>query len=81
MLLLIPATAGFIEALVFALKPDEKFDARYNPLSGRQTVTGWNAVLIAIGVTLFGSGILIFGIAMIVMHVSIALGWLDGLVI
>lgn len=81
LLLIIPLTAGFIEALVFALKPDEKFDARYNPQSGRQTVTGWNAVLIAIAVTFFGGAIMIYGIAMIVMHVSIALGWLDGLVL
>ncbi|CAM5295974.1 hypothetical protein [Eoetvoesiella caeni] len=81
LLLIIPATAGFIEALVFALKPDEKFDARYNPKSRRQTVTGWGPVLVAIGVTLFGSGILVFGIAMIVMHVYVALGWLDGLVL
>lgn len=81
LLLIIPATAGFIEALVFALKPDEKFDTRYNPKSGRQTATGWGPVLVAIGVTLFGSGILVFGIAMIVMHVYVALGWLDGLVL
>lgn len=81
LLLIIPATAGFIEALIFALKPDEKFDARYNPKSGRQTVTGWGPVLVAIGVTLFGSTILIFGIALIVMHVYTAMGWLDGLVV
>src|SRR3546814_8288948 len=44
-LLLIPAVDGFIEALVFALKPDDQFDKRYNPDSGRTTRTGWNAVL------------------------------------
>jgi len=30
-LLAVPATAGFVEALVFSLKPDTWFDARYNP--------------------------------------------------
>src|SRR3546814_16912474 len=53
-LLLIPAVDGFIEALVFALKPDDQFDKRYNPDSGRTTRTGWNAVLADIFTTLFG---------------------------
>src|SRR3546814_17293593 len=31
LVLIIPMTDGFIEALVFALKRDEWFDAKYNP--------------------------------------------------
>lgn len=81
LLLVIPATAGFIESLIFALRPDEVFDARYNPASGRRTRTGWGPVLIAIGVTLLGSSVLVFGIAMAVMHVYVAMGWLDGYVL
>ena len=41
LLLFIPLTEGFIESLIFSLKPDEKFDARYNPGSGRRTATRW----------------------------------------
>src|SRR5690606_23297011 len=81
LLLIIPITAGFIESLVFALKPDEWFDARYNPGSERTTRTGWGPVIIAIFSTLAGSSVLLFGIALIVMHVYRALGWLDGYVL
>lgn len=81
LLLIIPITAGFIEALIFSLKPDAWFDARYNAGSGQTTRTGWAPVLIAIFTTLFGSSVLMFGIALIVMHVYRALGWLDGYVL
>ncbi|HEY9279230.1 MAG TPA: NINE protein [Eoetvoesiella sp.] len=80
LLLIIPATAGYIEALILALKPDAQFDARYNPLSGVATQTGWGPVVIAIFTTLLGSSVLVFGIALIVMHVYTAMGWLDGYV-
>jgi hypothetical protein len=80
LILIIPVTEGYIEALVFALKPDEWFDARYNPNSGRVNRTGWNAVLAAIATTFFGGTVLVFGIALIVMHVYTAMGWLDGYV-
>lgn len=81
LLLIVPITAGFIEALIFSLKPDAWFDARYNAGSGQTTRTGWGPVLIAIFTTLFGSSVLMFGIALIVMHVYRALGWLDGYVL
>ena len=32
---------GFLEALVLGLIPDEKWDARYNRDSGRQSGSGW----------------------------------------
>nr|WP_026068214.1 NINE protein [Pusillimonas noertemannii] len=81
LLLIVPVTAGFIEALVFSLKPDAWFDARYNAGSGKTTRTGWGPVLIAIFTTLLGSSVMLFGIALIVMHVYKALGWLDGYVL
>jgi len=80
LVLIIPMTEGFIEALVFALRSDEAFDARYNPNSGRQTRTGWGAVLAAIFTTFMGGTAMVFGIALIVMHVYTAMGWLDGYV-
>lgn len=45
---MVPVVAGFIHALVLALMPDEKFDARYNPGSVRRNHSGWDAVLVAI---------------------------------
>ncbi len=81
LVLIVPITAGFIEALVFALKPDEKFDAKYNPASGAVTRTGWNAVIAAIVTTFLGGVVTMFGIALIVVHVYTALGWLDGYVL
>lgn len=81
LLLIVPTTAGFIEALIFSLKPDAWFDARYNAGSGRSTRTGWGPVLIAIATTLLGSSVMLFGLALIVMHVYKALGWLDGYVL
>lgn len=80
LLLIIPITEGFIEALVFALQADEKFDSRYNAGTGQVTRTGWNAVIAAIFTTFFGGTVVVFGIALIVMHVYKAMGWLDGLV-
>lgn len=80
LILIIPLTVGYIEALVFALKPDEWFDAKYNPGFGRVNNTGWDAVLAAIATTLFGGTLFVFGIALIVMHVYTAMGWLDGYV-
>lgn len=78
LVLIVPVTAGFIEALVFALRPDDKFDLAYNPGSAIVTRTGWNAVIAAIITTMLGGIVTMFGIALIVMHVYKALGWLDG---
>jgi len=80
LLLIIPITAGFIESLVISLKSDAWFDARYNPGSTQATATGWGPVIIAIAVTAIGSAVVLFGIALTVMHVYTALGWLDGYV-
>ncbi len=77
LLLLLPVSAGIIESLVFALTPDDKFDQRYNPGSEQQTQTGWDAVIAAIVTTFLGGTVIIFGIAMVVMHVYTAMGWLD----
>jgi len=78
LILLIPVSAGIIEALVLALMSDEKFDARYNPGSPQRTETGWDAVIVAIVTTFLGGTVILFGIAMVVIHVYTAMGWLDG---
>lgn len=56
--LMVPVVAGFIHALVIALMPDEKFDARFNAGSGRRNGSGWNAVLVAIATLFFGTIVL-----------------------
>lgn len=78
LVLLLPVSAGMIEALVFALMADEKFDARYNPDSDIRTQTGWDAVIVAIVTTFLAGTVILFGIAMVVIHVYTAMGWLDG---
>lgn len=80
-LLAVPMTAGFIESLIFSLKTDQWFDARYNPSSDQRTRTGWAPVFIAIFSTLAGSSVLLLMLALTVLHVYKALGWLDGYVI
>lgn len=55
-LLMVPVTAGFIQALVIALMPDERFDAAYNAAGSRTNKSGWDAVLVAIA-TLAGGAI------------------------
>lgn len=78
--LIIPIAAAYIESLRYALMPDERFDATYNSGSGQTTKTGWNAVFAAIYSTLIGAVVVMFFLAMIVMHVYVAMGWLDGYV-
>jgi len=56
--LMIPVFVGFIEALVLALMPDEKFDARFNIGSDRRNHSRWGAVLVAVG-TLFAGAIVL----------------------
>ena len=77
-LLFIPILDGFIEAVVLCLMSDAKFDGFYHVGLGRARPSGWGAVLIAIFTLLIGTVALMFGIAMIVIYVWTALGWLDG---
>ena len=54
---LVPTFAGFIEALRFALTPDEKWDANWNAAFARKNRSGWLVVAIA-ALTLLGSMVL-----------------------
>jgi TM2 domain-containing membrane protein YozV len=42
------ALAGFIEALVIGLTPDDKWDALHNPDSARSTASGWPVALLLV---------------------------------
>ncbi|MCA3221096.1 MAG: hypothetical protein ING40_03110 [Burkholderiales bacterium] len=55
---MVPVVAGFVHALVLALMPDEKFDARYNAGSVRRNGSGWDAVLVAIFTLFVGTTVL-----------------------
>jgi TM2 domain-containing membrane protein YozV len=56
-LLLFPLAiyAGFIEALMIGLTPDEKWDANHNPHSGRQSHSGWPLILLLVLTMGFGA--------------------------
>lgn len=47
--------AAMLEAIVFCLTPDEKWDARHNAQSARRSDSGWAAVLIAIASLMLGA--------------------------
>lgn len=63
--LMIPVTAGFIQALFIALMPDERFDARFNRGSARRNHSGWDAVLVAIATLAGGAIALMSAIALL----------------
>lgn len=63
--LMIPVIAGFVEALVIALTPDERFDARFNAHAQRRNRSGWDAVLVAIASLMVGATILLTTIALL----------------
>jgi hypothetical protein len=80
-LVFIPMIAGFIEGVVVCLFTDEKFDRVFNQGRAPAAPTGWGPVLVAILTTLVGATVGMFGIAMVVVYVYTAMGWLDGLVL
>lgn len=57
--LLVSWSVGFIEALVIGLTPDEKWDARYNAGSGKQSHSGWLVILLLIATMLVGMTVII----------------------
>ncbi|HTT13199.1 MAG TPA: hypothetical protein VMG60_20190 [Burkholderiaceae bacterium] len=63
--LMVPIIAGFVEAIVLALTPDAKFDARFNPGSERTNRSGWDAVLVAIATLAIGATILMTTIVLL----------------
>ncbi len=57
--LTLSALAGFLEALVLGLMPDDKWDARYNAASSRQSDTGWPLAVVLVATVMLGAGVLI----------------------
>ena len=58
--LLVSTVVGFLEALVLGVMADEKFDATYNPHSGKQSQSKWYLVLLLVITMLLGMTLMIF---------------------
>ena len=67
--LMVPVVAGFIAALVLALTPDARFDARFNAATERRNHSGWDAVLVAIAALMIGAIVLMTSIALLLQTV------------
>jgi len=57
--LILSGLAGFLEALVMGLTPDEKWDLRHNAHSGQQSDTGWPVAVVLVASMMVGAGGLI----------------------
>jgi TM2 domain-containing membrane protein YozV len=51
--------AGFVEALILGLTPDEKWDARHNAGSGHRSQSHWFVILLVVLTMLVGTTVLI----------------------
>ncbi|EON17797.1 hypothetical protein ASL20_07395 [Cupriavidus necator] len=54
--------SAFLAAIVYGLRPDDKWDARFNQL-GKPTRSGWPVVILVILSLLIGTGLLMAGLA------------------
>jgi len=55
--------AGFLAAIVYGLRPDEKWNAQFNPGGGMVSDSGWIVVLIVILSLFVGACVLMGGLA------------------
>lgn len=55
--------SGFLAAIVYGLRPDERWDAQFNAASTRRSQSGWTVVLIVIFALFIGAGYLMSGLA------------------
>jgi len=57
--IMVSGLVGFLEALVLGLMSDEKWDARFNPGSGKQSDTHWPLAVVLVASMMLGAGSLI----------------------
>jgi hypothetical protein len=76
-LLILPVSAGIIEAVILALRSPEKFDVLYNPQSEQHNQHGWPSVLTAVVSTVAFANISLFWLVHIIMAFYRYMGWLD----
>ncbi len=55
--------AAFLAAIVFGLRPDEKWDAQFNAQTGRHSESGWAVIFVVIFSLLIGAFLLMTGLA------------------
>jgi len=56
--------AGFVGALAYGLRPDDKWNAQFNAGKTTQSRSGWTVVLIVIAALFVGACVLMGGLAM-----------------
>ena len=64
--LLLSYVVGFVEALMLGVMADEKFDAAFNPNSGKTTVSKWYLALLLVITMLLGMTVMIGTMARLV---------------
>lgn len=55
--------SAFLAAIVYGLRPDEKWDAQFNPQTQRKSHSGWTVIFIVIFSLLIGAFLLMTGLA------------------
>lgn len=58
--ILVSYVIGFLESLILGLTSDEKFDAAFNPRSGRKSDSSWVLAVLLVATMLVGTVALIF---------------------
>jgi TM2 domain-containing membrane protein YozV len=56
--------AAFLAAIVYGLRPDEKWDAQFNAQTGKHSRSGWTVVFVVIFSLLVGAFLLMTGLAL-----------------
>lgn len=60
----ISVLSAFLAAIVYGLRPDQKWDAQFNPHTQRKSRSGWTVVFVVIFSLLIGAFLLMTGLAL-----------------
>lgn len=56
--------AAFLAAIVYGLRPDQKWDAQFNAQTGKHSRSGWTVIFVVIFSLFFGAFLLMSGLAL-----------------
>lgn len=56
--------AAFLSAIVYGLRPDEKWDAQFNADTGQHSESGWTVIFVVIFALFVGAVLLMAGLAL-----------------
>lgn len=59
---------GFLAAIVYGLRPDDKWDARFNPAGRLHNRSGWTVIFVVIFALFIGASLLMGGLAYSFQH-------------